>query len=382
MDLFLPKPFASPFCLELLVGHPAGVDVIADAVLEDHVLTRDAAGISLALEPREGGETEGVLLRGFESARIERVSFAMATFGAEASTVIVAAAGRPRQAIAFLRPPSSGNGRAEVDPATWTPEQQALTHEVVDEILSHTPDRKPEQMPALLHGIGFRAIARVRGLHTSTPTELRGWDPAEDDVEILARGSGYAKYFAIDEQVFRHRRFDGSMSGITDRSVLASGDAVTVLPFDPRTGKILVIEQFRPAPLARRDPNPWLIEPIAGRCDKLETAEATARREAREEAGLELGRVVELPGYYSSPGISTEYMISFVAEADLSEAGRGTHGLEEEGEDIRPIVLGLDAAMAAIDSGEINVGPLILSLLWLNGNRARLERDWRAEPAA
>lgn len=382
MDLFLPKPFASPICFELLVGQPAGSEAIADVVLEDHVLTSDTAGISLALEPREGGETEGVLLRGFEPLRIERISFAMAAFGAEAATVIVAAAGRPRQAIAFLRSPTSGRAREVVNPGTWSPEQQSLTHEIVDEILSHVPDRQPGEMPALLHGIGFRAIARVRGAHTSTPTVLRGWHPAEGDIEVLARGSGYAKYFSIDEQVFRHRRFDGAMSGITDRSVLASGDAVTVLPFDPRTGEVLVIEQFRPAPLARRDPNPWLIEPIAGRCDKLETAEATARREALEEAGLQLGRLVELPGYYSSPGISTEYMISFVAEADLSEAGQGTHGLEEEGEDIRPIVLDLGTAMAALGSGEINVGPLILSLLWLNGNRARLERDWRAEPAA
>jgi ADP-ribose pyrophosphatase len=381
MDLFLPKPFASPVSLELLTGRSPAGNAIADAVLEDHVLTRDASGAALCLVPQEGALTEGVLLRDMMAADMEPLSFVMAAFHAEAATVVIAAAGRPRQAIAFLQAPSQAAAQT-VDPANWTPEHQAVFHEVIRELLDYRPNRAPEELPGLLHGIGFRAIARVRGARTVTPTRLRGWAPAPDDIDVISHRVEYARYFAVEEQVCRHRRFDGTLSGRMERTVLASGDAVTVLPFDPVAGKVLVIEQFRPAPLARRDPNPWLIEPIAGRCDKLETAEATVRREAREEAGLELGRLVKLPGYYSSPGISAEYITSFIAEADLSRAVVGTHGLEAEGEDIRPIIMTVEEAMAALESGEINVGPLVLSVLWLYRNRVRIAHDWSAEPAA
>ena len=39
---------------------------------------------------------------------------------------------------------------------------------------------------------------------------------------------------AMEEHRLRHRRFDGAMSEPLDRAVFTSGDAVTVLPFDPR----------------------------------------------------------------------------------------------------------------------------------------------------
>ena len=42
----------------------------------------------------------------------------------------------------------------------------------------------------------------------------------------------------------------------------------------------------------------------------------TARREAREESGLALGALHKVADYYPSPGAVTEYLYSFVAEAD------------------------------------------------------------------
>jgi ADP-ribose pyrophosphatase len=380
MDLFLPKPFAATPVLDLMLDCTTCEVVVSDAILADHMLMQDAAGVALALVPHEGGKAEGVLLKSLAAPEGGPLAFVMAAFGAEAATVCVEAAGRPRQAIAFLRP-AAGALEAEVDPAHFTPERQALVVEIVREIASHVPDTPPDRMPKLLHGIGFRAIARVRGRQTSTPVDLRDWAPGVDDVERLSKRSGYARYFSVEEHTLRHRRFDGSRSGRVDRSVLVPGDAVTVVPFDPVRQSVLVVEQLRPGPLARRDPNPWLLEPIAGRCDRLEAPEETARREAMEEAGIALGRLVRLPGFYSTPGITSEYMTAFIAEADLSAAG-GIHGLDEEGEDIRSHVLPFDAAMAGVSSGEINVGPLVLSLLWLQANRERLTREWRSSSAA
>jgi nudix-type nucleoside diphosphatase (YffH/AdpP family) len=114
---------------------------------------------------------------------------------------------------------------------------------------------------------------------------------------------------------------------------------------------------------------------VAGRCDALEPPEATARREALEEAGLTLGRLERIAAYYPSPGIISEFITAFVGEADLSAAG-GLHGLPDEHEDIRAVVVPLDAALAAVASGEIDNAPLILSLLWLARHQDRLRREW------
>ncbi|MCB1404028.1 MAG: tellurium resistance protein, partial [Rhodobacteraceae bacterium] len=60
---------------------------------------------------------------------------------------------------------------------------------------------------------------------------------------------------------------------------------------------------------------------------------------------------------------------------DLEAAG-GVHGLDEEHEDIRGFVTPLDAALAAVASGEANNAPLLVSLLWLALNRDRLAAEW------
>lgn len=170
------------------------------------------------------------------------------------------------------------------------------------------------------------------------------------------------------------------MSPQVERAVFASGDAVTVLPFDPTRRAVLLIEQFRPGAHARSDPAPWFLEAVAGRIDPGESLDLAARREAREEAGLALGRMERVAGYYTSPGFSAEYITAFVAEADLGRAG-GTHGLAAESEDIRALVLPLDAALGLVEAGVARNAPLLVPLLWLGLHHARLTAAWDDAPA-
>ncbi|HRO11448.1 MAG TPA: NUDIX domain-containing protein, partial [Amaricoccus sp.] len=253
-------------------------------------------------------------------------------------------------------------------------ERRARFAEALTEIMGHYGRRPAAEVAGLLHGIGIRALARVRGAAGRTPAAL-GAGLTAADVVAEAREFSYARYFGMEEHRLRHRRFDGGMSETIDRAVFTSGDAITVLPFDPRAGTVLLIEQFRSGPWARRDPHPWCLETVAGRCDVTEPPEATARREAREEAGLELGRIERIADFYPSPGIVGEHITAFVAEADLGGAG-GVHGLAEEQEDIRALVLPLAAAVAAVETGEINTSPLMISLLWLARHEARLRAAW------
>src|SRR5690606_6735551 len=183
------------------------------------------------------------------------------------------------------------------------------------------------------------------------------------------------RFFAVEDHRLRHRRFDGSMGETLDRAVFVSCDAAVVLPYDPRRDRVLLVEQFRSGPMARGDRQPWLLETVAGRVDPGETPEEAARREAREEAGLDLGRLLPACGFYPSPAAKSEYLYTFVGLADLPDSRPGSGGVAGEGEDIRTHVVGFARLMELVESGEINNGPLIVLALWLAARRDRLRAE-------
>jgi nudix-type nucleoside diphosphatase (YffH/AdpP family) len=162
------------------------------------------------------------------------------------------------------------------------------------------------------------------------------------------------------------------MSAQMRREVFVATDAALVLPYDPVTDRVLLVEQFRMGPYGRGDTRPWMLEPVAGRMDAGETPEQTARRECLEEAGLELRALEMISSHYCTPGYSTEYFHLFLGLCDLPAETVGQGGLASEQEDIRTHIIGYDRAMALVASGEANNGPLILGLLWLERERARL----------
>jgi ADP-ribose pyrophosphatase len=77
-------------------------------------------------------------------------------------------------------------------------------------------------------------------------------------------------------------------------------------------------------------------------------------------------------GYYPSPGAKAEYLYSYIALTDLPDDTAGVFGLASETENIRGHLVGFDALMALVAQGEINNAPLLLSVLWLQRERARL----------
>lgn len=360
-EIFLHPPFDGRDVLARILGDEP-LPELRPARLSGYAVAGDAEGLRAALVAARGCDVAGVYVDVSPGARA-RLDFAMAALGAAPADA------GPATAYSF-EPGAAPTGR-------WqgaTPEAHARLLETLAEVMGHFGRRDVAEMRRLLPGIAVRALARARGPRSSKPRVLGGGLSAAD-VRPLAREFSYARFFAMEEHRLVHRRFDGGDSEVLDRAVFTSGDAVTVLPFDPHAGSVLMVEQFRAGPHARLDPSPWCLEPVAGRCDRSEPPEATARREAVEEAGVTLGRVERIGAFYPSPGIVAEHITAFVGEADLADAG-GVHGLPEEHEDIRAVVAPLDAALAAVASGEINTAPLIISLLWLARNARRLRGAW------
>jgi len=184
---------------------------------------------------------------------------------------------------------------------------------------------------------------------------------------IEARERLYEGFYRIDRLRFRHALHGGGESGPIERELFVRGDVVGVLPYDRARDRVLLVEQFRIGAM-RRSPDPWLWEIVAGMIDTDETPEAVARREAREEAGLEIERLELIARYLASPGSTTEEISLYLAECDLGGAG-GRYGLVDEDEDILARVVPAERAFAMLDSGEICNALSIIALQWLRYRR-------------
>ncbi|MFT3687505.1 NUDIX domain-containing protein [Paenirhodobacter sp.] len=256
------------------------------------------------------------------------------------------------------------------DFARWRAQWGDVVTEAAAEFMAlrgHSPAQAASaRYPRILARAASRLRARVPGPHS-----LRR-DCAEGDVQVEAMETGYAKFFAVEDYTLRHRRFSGGMMGPIIRAAFVSSDAAVVLPYDPVRDRVLLIEQFRAGPMARGDANPWLLETVAGLVDGGETPEETALREAGEEAGVAISRLVPGPSCYASPGAKTEYLYTYIGIADLHDGAARPGGLEAEGEDIRPHLVSFERMMELLDTGEIDNAPLVILALWLARHRAAL----------
>lgn len=158
------------------------------------------------------------------------------------------------------------------------------------------------------------------------------------------------------------------------RELFERGHAAAVLPYDPVTDRVLMIEQFRIGALAASG-GPWLLEIVAGVIDPGEIPEEVVRRETVEETGCHLQKVVPICEYHVSPGGTSERISLFCGQVDTSQAG-GVHGKAEEGEDIRVVVMSAADALAKLHAGQITSAAPLIALQWLRCNRDQLRTRW------
>lgn len=201
---------------------------------------------------------------------------------------------------------------------------------------------------------------------------------SRQDVQILRREPGFRGFYQVDVLTLRHRLFAGGWGPELRRELFVRRDAVCVLPYDPWEDAVVLVEQMRVGALDKRA-SPWMLELVAGLFDEGESAEEVARREAREEAGLELRELLPITCYFPSPGGSNEQVHLFCALVDSRGVG-GIHGLAEEGEDIRVQVLSLAEARQALSDGRLDNAASIIALQWLLLNGQQLREQAGSRP--
>ena len=205
--------------------------------------------------------------------------------------------------------------------------------------------------------------------------------PTSPDVVIDSADTVWNGRFPVQLVHFSHRRFDGAMSKRRSWELLRRGTAAAVLPYDPVADKVVVIEQFRLPAFAAGLPG-TMVELAAGLTDGTESAEATIRREAVEEMGLELHQMEPIGRFLLTPGGCDELCTLFAGRVHLGAVGPdgllGMRGLASEQEDIRVRALPAAHVIEQALAGAYPNSVATIGLLWFAAKRDWLRARWLA----
>jgi nudix-type nucleoside diphosphatase (YffH/AdpP family) len=164
----------------------------------------------------------------------------------------------------------------------------------------------------------------------------------------------------------RLRLDDGS---IAEREVVDHPSGAAVLPYHARRRAGLFISELRPPVEYAGEPR--MIEAIAGKLDESD-AEACARREAQEEAGVRLGALERVAELWMTPASSTERVTFFLAEYGDGDRVSGGGGLEEEHEAVRVREVPLADVWRRVEQGELRDAKALILLQALRLRRPEL----------
>jgi nudix-type nucleoside diphosphatase (YffH/AdpP family) len=194
------------------------------------------------------------------------------------------------------------------------------------------------------------------GLHRTGRDVAGNADVRIRDVEVTSDG-----WHVLRRTTYDYRGRDGVWS-TQARETYDRGNGATVLLYDPTGRTLLLSRQFRLPAYVNGHPDGMLVESAGGLLDG-DSAEEAIRREAAEELGVQIGELQHLFDLYMSPGSVTE-RVHFYAAPYVPADVAGGGGLEEEGEEIEPVVVPYDDALAMVADGRIADGKTVILLQW------------------
>jgi ADP-ribose pyrophosphatase len=193
------------------------------------------------------------------------------------------------------------------------------------------------------------------------------------DYRIKSTETVFKGFFKMTRTLVEHRLFGGGWSRPLTRELFVRGDAVGVLLYDPVNHLVGLVEQFRFGAINEKL-SPWQYEVVAGMMSSEENPRQVAIRELKEEAGVEVEKLIPICDYLVSVGGTDEKMHMYCGLLDLAGKG-GIYGLDDEGEDILFQVWPYNEIMQAFSEGLLNSAAMTISMLWLQLNHSELRLE-------
>lgn len=167
-------------------------------------------------------------------------------------------------------------------------------------------------------------------------------------------------WYVLRKVTFDYQRADGTWQ-TQAREAYDRGNGAAVLLFNREARTVVLTRQFRLPTYVNGNPDGMLIEVCAGLLDQ-QSPEDCIRREAEEETGFRVGRVMKVGEAYMSPGSVTEIVHFFTAEYSKEMRVAAGGGVDHEQEHIEVLEMPFARALALIDAGEIKDAKTILLL--------------------
>ncbi|MBF0177611.1 MAG: NUDIX domain-containing protein [Magnetococcales bacterium] len=194
-------------------------------------------------------------------------------------------------------------------------------------------------------------------------------------VKILDTRDAYHGYFRLQQIRLQYERFDGTMSRDVVLEAMRRPNAVAVLLYDPLADVVGMISQFRLGPFLNETKG-WWLEVVAGLMDGADAdPEVAARRETREETGIDLISLYPITRFYLAPNSSTEAIHLFMGVFNSHTPPVGGGGLAQENEDIRLYLLPYATVEEQLHAGKINNATSVVAIQWLQMHRERLRKQ-------
>jgi len=157
-------------------------------------------------------------------------------------------------------------------------------------------------------------------------------------------------HYVLKKTVFSYQRADGTWQR-QSRETYDRGNGAVILLYDPDRRTVILTRQFR-YPAFVNGYDDLMIEAPAGLLDDA-APEDRIRAETEEETGYVVRDVRKVFEAFMSPGAVTERLYFFVGRYRPHDRISDGGGNPDEGEDIAVLELGLDEALAMIETGAI-----------------------------
>ena len=183
-------------------------------------------------------------------------------------------------------------------------------------------------------------------------------------VNVIEKSIEYQGFFTLEKSTLQFEKQDGRLSKQVVRENFYRGDSVAALVYDLKEKLVLLVRQFRYPVYTIEPEKAWILELVAGSCDRQENPIDTMARELKEEVHVDAdpSSLENFGSFFVSPGGTSEQLYLYGCETDLSQYKHKHGGLENENEDIEIVLMGFRDAFLLLDNKNIFDAKTIIAL--------------------